>query len=85
MGLPMIVNSAIPGQEDCNANFLLEQGAALRASDLPALEYRVRWLLASPARLKAMRIRARELGRPRAAMQVLATVLQQHERHDAQS
>jgi processive 1,2-diacylglycerol beta-glucosyltransferase len=83
MGLPMIVNSAIPGQEDCNANFLLEQGAALRASDLPALEYRVRWLLASPARLKAMRIRARELGRPRAAMQVLATVLQQHERHDA--
>jgi processive 1,2-diacylglycerol beta-glucosyltransferase len=85
MGLPMIVNAAIPGQEECNANFLLEQGAALKASDLATLEYRVRWLLASPARLKTMRVRARELGRPRAAMQVLATVLRQHERHDAQT
>lgn len=83
MGLPMIVNSAIPGQEECNANFLLEQGAALKAADLPALEYRVRALLACPSRLKAMRARARELGRPRAAMQVLAVVLQQAESHDA--
>lgn len=80
MGLPMIVNAPIPGQEECNANYLLEQGAALRASDLPTLEYRVRWLLACPARLKAMRVRARELGRPRAAMQVLATVLQDESR-----
>jgi processive 1,2-diacylglycerol beta-glucosyltransferase len=85
MGLPMIVNSPIPGQEECNANYLLEQGAALKASDLPTLEYRVRWLLACPARLKAMRMRTRELGRPRAAGQVLATVLQhpQHESQDA--
>jgi processive 1,2-diacylglycerol beta-glucosyltransferase len=83
MGLPMIVNAAIPGQEECNANFLLEQGAALKASDLPTLEYRMRSLLACPSRLKAMRARARELGRPRAAMQLLATVLQQAERQDA--
>lgn len=85
MGLPMIVNSPIPGQEECNANYLLEQGAALKASDLPTLEYRVRWLLACPARLKAMRARSRQLGRPHAANQVLATVLQhpQHESQDA--
>lgn len=85
MGLPMILNAPIPGQEECNANFLLEQGAALKASDLGTLEYRLRSLLACPARLKAMRARTRELGRPRAAMQVLATVLQHDERQDAHS
>ncbi len=77
MGLPMIVNSPIPGQEDSNANFLLEQGAALKATDLAALEYRVRYLLAHPAALAQMRERARALGRPQAARQVLGAVLGQ--------
>lgn len=31
MGLPMIVTSRIPGQEERNADFLLEHGAALKA------------------------------------------------------
>lgn len=75
MGLPMIVNAPIPGQEEHNANFLLEQGAALKAIDLPTLEYRIRYLLAHPARLAQMAGRARALGRPHAARQVLETVL----------
>jgi processive 1,2-diacylglycerol beta-glucosyltransferase len=79
MGLPMIVNAPIPGQEEHNANYLLEQGAALKASDLSTLEYRVRHLLAHPERLQAMAARARALGRPHAAMQVLETVLGQLE------
>jgi processive 1,2-diacylglycerol beta-glucosyltransferase len=77
MGLPMIVNAPIPGQEDHNANFLLEQGVALKALDLPTLEYRVRYLLAHPARLEEMRLRARALARPDAAMRVLQTVFDQ--------
>ena len=79
MGLPMIVNAPIPGQEEHNANYLLEQGAALKASDLSTLEYRVRHLLAHPEQLQAMAARARALGRPHAAMQVLETVLGQLE------
>ncbi|MCD2517226.1 galactosyldiacylglycerol synthase [Massilia sp. G4R7] len=75
MGLPMIVNAPIPGQEEHNANFLLEQGAALKASDLPTLAYRVRQLLAHPVQLEEMATRARMLGRPHAARQVLETVL----------
>jgi processive 1,2-diacylglycerol beta-glucosyltransferase len=77
MGLPMIVNAPIPGQEEHNANFLLEHGAALKAFDLPTLEYRVRSLLANPAKLAQMAVRARALGRPHAARQVLETVLTQ--------
>ena len=79
MGLPMIVNAPIPGQEEHNANYLLEHGAALKASDLSTLEYRVRYLLAHPEQLQAMAARARALGRPHAAMQVLETVLYQCE------
>lgn len=75
MGLPMIVNAPIPGQEEHNANFVLEQGAALAALDLPSLEYRIRYLLAHPAKLEEMAGRARLLGRPHAARQVLETVL----------
>lgn len=75
MGLPMILHAPIPGQEEHNANFLLEQGAALKASDLASLEYRIRYLMAHPARLAAMAACARALGRPHAARQVLETVL----------
>jgi len=77
MGLPMIVNAAIPGQEEHNANYLLEHGAALKAFDLDTLEYRLRDLMAHPDKLAAMRARARALGRPHAAMQVVETVLAQ--------
>jgi processive 1,2-diacylglycerol beta-glucosyltransferase len=75
MGLPMIVNASIPGQEERNANFLLEYGAAMKAFDAPSLEYRVRYLMAHPDALETMRVRARALGRPHAAAAVLAAVL----------
>lgn len=75
MGLPMIVNAPIPGQEERNADYLLEQGVALKAFDSVTLEYRVRHLLANPARLAEMRARARALGRAGAAAAVLARVM----------
>jgi processive 1,2-diacylglycerol beta-glucosyltransferase len=75
MGLPMIVVSPIPGQEERNADFLLENGAALKACDGGALAWRVDRLLREPQRLAAMRTRALELGRPDAAKDVLAVVL----------
>ena len=75
MGLPMIVNSPIPGQEERNADYLLEQGVALKAFDGVTLEYRVRQLLQDPERLAGMARKARALGRPEAAEQVLARVL----------
>jgi processive 1,2-diacylglycerol beta-glucosyltransferase len=78
MGLPMIVNAPIPGQEERNADFLLEQGVALKAFDAATLEYRVRHLLDTPARLAEMRAKAAALGRPLAARAVLDTVLQSH-------
>jgi processive 1,2-diacylglycerol beta-glucosyltransferase len=75
IGLPMIVVSPIPGQEERNSDYLLENGAAMKACDAGALLYRVDALLRSPARLAAMRDASRALGRPAAAREVLETVL----------
>jgi processive 1,2-diacylglycerol beta-glucosyltransferase len=74
-GLPMIVVSPIPGQEERNADFLLENVAALKAHDAAGLEFRVLELLDHPERLRAMREAARRIARPRAAEDVLAMVL----------
>lgn len=74
-GLPMIVVSPIPGQEERNADYLLEHGAALKACDGAALAFRVRELLAHPARLASMRANAKRIGRPGAADAVLDIVL----------
>ena len=75
MGLPMIVNAPIPGQEERNADYLLEQGVALKAFDSVTLEFRVRYLLDNPAKLADMREKARALGRADAARAVLDIVL----------
>lgn len=75
MGLPMILVNPIPGQEERNADYLLEQGAALKAYDGAGLEFRVRSLLSDPRRLAALRGKASALGKPQAAAAVLAKVL----------
>ena len=75
MGLPMIVVSPIPGQEERNADFLLEKGAALKACDAGALVYRVTSVLDDPNRLEILRKNSLRLGKPDAARSVLDTVL----------
>ena len=74
MGLPMLLVSPIPGQEERNADFLLESGAALKATDAIVLEYKLRLLLEEPERLGRMRERMRALARPAAAAAVLERV-----------
>ena len=75
MGCAMIVIAPIPGQEERNANYLLENGAAFNALDVAALEYRLLYLLKNPDTLALMRANAHALGRADAARQVLGTVL----------
>jgi len=75
LGLPMIVHSPIPGQEEHNADYLLEEGVALKAIDESGLEFRLKTLLANPARLAAMRVRAVALGRAFAGRDVVSIVL----------
>ncbi len=75
MGLPMIVISPIPGQEERNADHLLENGAALKAHNAAVLEFKLIELLKNPAKLCEMRKAATCIGRPDAAMDILKIAL----------
>jgi len=74
MGLPMFLLDPIPGQEEANADMLLEEGAAKKAGSLDALEYKLDRALAEPGWLLAMRERARAIRRPDAARQIVEAV-----------
>ena len=76
IGRPMLLISPIPGQEEHNAGYLMEEGAAWLAYDTIGVEYKIARLMAEPATLAAMAARSRALGKPQAAQDVLRLVLQ---------
>jgi processive 1,2-diacylglycerol beta-glucosyltransferase len=75
MGVPMVIINPIPGQEERNADFLLESGAAVRANSLAHLVFKVRMLLNDPARLRTMRAAALKAGKPDAADTIIRAVM----------
>jgi processive 1,2-diacylglycerol beta-glucosyltransferase len=74
-GLALVIVHPIPGQEERNADHLLEAGVAIRCNNLPVLAYKIDRLLAEPAHLAAMQANARLLARPHAARDIAATLL----------
>ncbi len=75
VGLPMIVVSPIPGQEERNADYLLETGAALKAVDAASLNHKVLALTKDPVRLQTMRSSMARVAKPTAASAVLSCML----------
>jgi processive 1,2-diacylglycerol beta-glucosyltransferase len=71
----MIILDPIGGQEERNADMLLENGAALKCTEVTVLTHKLRNLLSDPERLAAMAANARRLGRPDAAHVIADTVL----------
>jgi len=75
-GLPMALVSPIPGQEERNSDYLLENGAAVKVNAPAALTGKVEALLSSETRPVEMRRRAKDLGHPRAAFAVARAALE---------
>ena len=71
---PMLLVSPIPGQEERNADYLLEAGAAIKAVDGATLAFKLARLLSQPERLRAMSEAAHRIGTPRAARDVVALI-----------
>jgi processive 1,2-diacylglycerol beta-glucosyltransferase len=76
--LPMVLYSPIPGQEECNADYLLEHGCAVKARTLEILDYKVLELLENPARLDMMKRACGAVARPWAGRDVLRHVLDEN-------
>ncbi|HEY6125404.1 MAG TPA: glycosyltransferase [Steroidobacteraceae bacterium] len=71
---PMLLVSPIPGQEERNADYLLEAGAALKAVDGATLAFKLARLLADRPRLAAMSAAAARISRPQAGADVIALI-----------
>jgi processive 1,2-diacylglycerol beta-glucosyltransferase len=76
-GKPMIIIDPIPGQEQRNAESLLEAGAAMRLFEVEDAPYKIRLLLSDKARLARMRKSALALGKPRAAFDIVRDISRQ--------
>ncbi len=74
-GLPIVVLNPIPGQEVKNANFLTRAGVAVQAGGPEELPQVICALLEDSACLDQMRLRARELGKPRSALDAAELLL----------
>lgn len=65
--LPLLLISPIPGQEERNAHFLINNGAAVRLLESDKAENILNQIINNPLRIKHMREMARFLSRPHAS------------------
>jgi processive 1,2-diacylglycerol beta-glucosyltransferase len=72
---PVMIMNPIPGQEQRNAEYLLENGGAVRAFEPEEAAWKIGELLRDPIRLADLATRARRLSRPGAADDIIADVL----------
>lgn len=74
-GTPMIVIDPIPGQEEWNADYVAASGAGIQLRMIETAPAATVALLNDPDRLAAMRTRAKQVGKPRAALEIVEATL----------
>ena len=74
-GLPMIIANPIPGQEDRNVEFLLNNGAAIKVSSTFPVDEAIYQMFTNDIRLKNIREITEALGKPNAMRDIVGFVL----------
>lgn len=72
--LPFLIMTPIPGQEERNARFLVDSGAAIRLNSCDNMEVVLKRTLDRPSALYKMSEAARKLARPHACMDIALLV-----------
>jgi len=75
-GAAMAIVNPTPGQESRNSDFLLENGAAIKLSNIATLPHKLTQLLGEPERLAQLKANSRRLGKPQAAFEVARRALE---------
>jgi processive 1,2-diacylglycerol beta-glucosyltransferase len=75
-GLPLIIVKPIPGQEERNGRYLIDEGAALAVDHLKDLPEVIEELLLSPQKIEEMSRKAQVLARPRAAEEAARAIME---------
>lgn len=76
-GLPFVIVEPYPLQEEGNANYLLEHGAALRVDPLTTFSHKLKRFLQDEPRRRAMREAALRIARPGAADAVIGSLVRE--------
>jgi processive 1,2-diacylglycerol beta-glucosyltransferase len=74
-GLPMVIVDPIPGQEERNSQFLVNQGIAIRVDDKRHIARDIDQLLNDPKKLAVMKQAALKNGKPMAAENIARLIL----------
>ncbi len=69
-GTPIVIANPVPGQEERNSDYLLENGAGIKVNHVPTLAHKVSAVLNDAGRRARLKENARRLGRPRAAIEI---------------
>ena len=69
-GKPLVVCASIPGQEERNADAVVAAGAGVKALTPEEVRWQVIRLVSRPEELRAVALRAKAFGRPRAADEI---------------
>jgi processive 1,2-diacylglycerol beta-glucosyltransferase len=75
LGLPMLIPGAIPGQEERNADYVTEAGAAMQARSPASLRLKLARLITEPELRARMSESARAIARPFAGRDIARHVL----------
>lgn len=75
-GLPLIIVKPIPGQEERNGRYLIDQGAALAVEHLKDLPEVIEELLLFPEKIEEMSHKAQLLARPKAAEEAAKAIME---------
>ncbi|HKC62833.1 MAG TPA: glycosyltransferase [Pyrinomonadaceae bacterium] len=75
-GLVFVIVNPIPGQEERNADYLLMENAAIRCHNLSVLSDKIEGLLGDIPRLETMKKNVARIARPRAAFDIVETLLE---------
>lgn len=74
-GLPFIIVSPIPGQEAANAAFLVKKGVGIKIENMEEFPAAVSGLLSNRQKLTRMSFQARQISKPRAAVDIASLIL----------
>ena len=75
MGLPMLVPNPLPGQDERNADYLAERGAAFKARGMGSFRHKLGRLLGDATLREQMATNAKRLGKPGAARSIVQAML----------
>ena len=74
--LPILILKPLPGQEETNSSYFLEEGAAVKIIKKKAIYELIQGIISNPAQLHRMQEAAHRLSKPNASLDIAKFILE---------